>query len=1317
MAPSKCASTPAPRRLRPFATATAIVFVALLAIPGIASADRTFTPRFSTNDTGDITIAANTLMTCPATAANCTSGRAGAAQNNNSFNMGYVDVDEDPSTFDSSNARLRIPTGATVLFAGLYWGADASAGTNGVAARDASTAGRGTVLIKAPGATGYTTLGPAATVDTGTGTSTNRYQGFVDVTSLVKAAGAGTYTVANVQAGTGADRYAGWSLVVAYRDTTMPPRNLTIFDGFKTINASEAPTSISLSGFTTPPAGAVHTTLGFVSYEGDSGLTGDTASLNGKTLSDAVNPATNFFNSSISERGVDRGEREPNYVNQFGYDADLISADGILGNETSSATIGLTTSGDAYYPGVVTFATELYAPNIESTNAVEDLTHPGGPVQRGDVLQYTVGYKNSGQDGAEAFVARDNVPTGTSYVPGSLQVVSGPNAGAQTDAGGDDRAEYEAENHRVTFRLGTGATGIAGGRLAAGASTSFSFQVKVEAGLLDHTNISSQATARFFGQSLGTSLSNTSPTVTSTVSAPDLTLTNTHEPALVSGATTVTKLVVSNGGSFASGGLVTVTDLFPVAGFDSITVKSASGWTCNVTGVELVCTRSDALASGASYPPIEVEAHVHDPVPASVANTARVEGGGDSDASNNSATDVGAGSGRSDLQLVGSTPSSTVASGKTATFEFVLRNGGPSAARGIVFEDPLGGEWKNAKATTSAGECTSAVRCTIGELAAGGEVRIKVEATVLANATELTDTATVGATEPTDPTPGNNSAAVKLTVPNTGDLAVTASASPEHPQPGVAGGLTYTVIARDLGPGSVEKVTVVDTLPEGFTPTSVTAPGFECNVPEPGGILRCLRATLSVADGPQTITVVGTVAANAGASQLFDVVRARAETLDPNGENNSASIVTVSAAAADLEVLTEGPSGRIPIGGEGHFKVIAHNNGPGSSAPTTVTDKIATGLEFVSAGGNCGYSAGTREVTCTVGELANGESQTSEFTVSPSTGTEGQVIENTATVAAPASDPVPTNNSSTDALSVVPRADLSLTAALSPASPSAGQTATLTLTAHNAGPNAATGVTIVDTLPAGIEVVEPLPGGCSISERTITCSVVGLGSGGEQSVVIEFIPNSSLVGKTVTDTATITGTSTDPDTSDNSTSTEIKVPSPVLSGEADGQSVTVTGGATNPGSETTGKTGAGGAGLRGLLKVKMVPNKKSVRAGGTFRYRITLRTVGSVTVKKVRVCTRVPHKLILVGARRAKITHHRRKVCWKVRSLGPNHRKKLVLKVRVKPGARFRVAAKAKVRAANAAKRTARARRVKLRRMPVTSAPRGGAPSGASAGR
>src|SRR5262245_30187310 len=51
---------------------------------------------------------------------------------------------------------------------------------------------------------------------------------------------------------------------------------------------------------------------------------------------------------------------------------------------------------------------------------------------------------------------------------------------------------------------------------------------------------------------------------------------------------------------------------------------SGAGWTC--TG--LTCTRSDALAPGASYPPIKITVRTANTAPASVTNTASVAGGG-----------------------------------------------------------------------------------------------------------------------------------------------------------------------------------------------------------------------------------------------------------------------------------------------------------------------------------------------------------------------------------------------------------------------------------------------------------------------------------------------------------------------------------------------------------------------------------------------------------------------------------------------------------------------------------------------------------------
>ena len=89
-----------------------------------------------------------------------------------------------PTTFNSSTADLSLPAGATVLFAGLYWGGDTSAGAAAVRRRRGSQPR--TVLLAPPGG-GYASV-TASTLDGSTAAPT-RYQGFADVTAAVQAGG------------------------------------------------------------------------------------------------------------------------------------------------------------------------------------------------------------------------------------------------------------------------------------------------------------------------------------------------------------------------------------------------------------------------------------------------------------------------------------------------------------------------------------------------------------------------------------------------------------------------------------------------------------------------------------------------------------------------------------------------------------------------------------------------------------------------------------------------------------------------------------------------------------------------------------------------------------------------------------------------------------------------------------------------------------------------------------------------------------------------------------------------------------------------
>ena len=475
-------------RLRP-AHVLLLASTALLALatPALAQVVRAFTPRYSVNQPGDITLIANTLMTCSG-GGSCTNGQNGTGGNvnNNDFTMVYVDVDGDATTFNSSSATLTLPAGTSVLWAGLYW--------SGWSAN----AARGTVKLQTP-ITGYATL-TATQVDV----SASQYQGFVDVTAQVRAAGNGSYRVANVQSSpNNSNVMAGWSIVVVYGDPTQSPRNLVVFDGFASVAPGNS-VAFTVNGFVTPPAGNVNTRVGCVAYEGDLGYTGDSFLLGGAAVGDARNPTTNFFNSSISLLGNTFTAKNPNYLNQLGFDADIVTANGLLPNNATAATITLTSTNDQFYPGVVTFATDLYAPVFDAANLTKTATDlNGGLYNPGDVIEYTVTMKNNGQDNAIACVLRDTLSANVTYVPSSLQVSSGSNAGAKTDAAGDDVMEYVAASRSIVARLGSGANSTTGGQIDIAAATSIKFRVSVNAAQPTGTLVSNQAWLQFTGKQSG----------------------------------------------------------------------------------------------------------------------------------------------------------------------------------------------------------------------------------------------------------------------------------------------------------------------------------------------------------------------------------------------------------------------------------------------------------------------------------------------------------------------------------------------------------------------------------------------------------------------------------------------------------------------------------------------------------------------------------------------------------------------------------------------------------------------------------------------
>ncbi|MBL8330927.1 MAG: DUF11 domain-containing protein [Rubrivivax sp.] len=505
----------------------------------------------------------------------------------------------------------------------------------------------------------------------------------------------------------------------------------------------------------------------------------------------------------------------------------------------------------------------------------------------------------------------------------------------------------------------------------------------------------------------------------------------------VAGSNVSFRIQPRNGGPGAASS-VTVSDTLP-AGWSFVSA-SGSNWSCSAAGQTVSCTRATMPASATDDIDIVATAPgngVVAPGGSSYTNTATISSTtADPNSGNNSGSvNVSVLRDGADLRIDKFKTPDPVAQGSPLTSTITVTNNGPRTATGpLRVVEVLTGE-SYVSASGTGWSCTPSANVVVCNHANAGGLAVNaslpdllIVSTAVAAGT-VTNTACTGSSVPAgvvgfpaspplegDPNPGNDCAtsnassttvqpdlaiSVSTSTPSGGDKTVSTTES----------SVTYTLVVSNasLAAQGATGVRITDTVPgfiSGRTTINALVPvvsggssaTFSCSAA--GAAITCNQTGGTLAQG-ETVTVPVTMnrplleGSFSNTAYVTNTVQG-----DPNGTNNSASDTVVIEAIADVEMTGKTVTpGAIRAGETATYVLSFRNNGPSQAQAVTLTDTLSfapgdAGLTVVSitsskAGSSCSIAAGAQltpassSFSCSIGAMANNESQTVTLVVRP----------------------------------------------------------------------------------------------------------------------------------------------------------------------------------------------------------------------------------------------------------------------------------------------------------------------------------------------
>ncbi|MDX2005369.1 MAG: DUF11 domain-containing protein, partial [Meiothermus sp.] len=242
----------------------------------------------------------------------------------------------------------------------------------------------------------------------------------------------------------------------------------------------------------------------------------------------------------------------------------------------------------------------------------------------------------------------------------------------------------------------------------------------------------------------------------------------------------------------------------------------------------------------------------------------------------------------------------------------------------------------------------------------------------------------------------------------------------------------------------------------------------------------------------------------------------------------------------DLEVTKTAGVPQVQTDQEASFTLAVSNRGDGATG-VVVADTLPAGLEFVSATPEVSSRQGNT-LTWNLGSLGRGQGRSITLRV--------RALRignwtNTVVVRGAEREDNTANNRAQAALRVVappppPQADLGVIKSAGVPQVETGRNAVFTLTVGNTGPDAATGVTLTDTLPAGLEFVSASPA-ATRSGNTLTWNLGNLAKDERRTLTLEV--RGQTPGRQL-NTASVRGNERDPNPNNNRDQATLEVVAP-----------------------------------------------------------------------------------------------------------------------------------------------------------------------------